>query len=135
MEFCNEIFEEIVNVDNELSADQIDAYLKQYPRSKQMLVSLIGLIKLGDQGVCTVDDWECDFSNQVWPEVMSVIHHDRIFVNRSGSVEDVRCSLSGYHYTEKDLQLSIVDEQQNKNRKSVVRLLEANIRKINSQKQ
>ncbi|SDC53416.1 hypothetical protein [Williamwhitmania taraxaci] len=72
MEYFNEAYEAIVETDSKLSADEIDAFLKPYPKAKLMLSSLIQLIELEAQGIACVDDWEYDLSNVVWPEALEV---------------------------------------------------------------
>lgn len=132
MEYYNEVYGIIVEANSKLSADEIDNRLKDYPRAKLMLASLIELVEQEAQGIADVDDWECDLSNAVWAEVSEVSNRKATggcYINRQGSLEDVKCSLKVNKYTVDDLTCSMADERKNKNRKSVLDLLQAELRK------
>ena len=61
-----------METNSKLPADEIDNFLKDYPKAKLMLASLVRLIELEAQDLACVDDWECDFGEVVWPEVSAV---------------------------------------------------------------
>lgn len=68
-EFFNPDFEALVKNENQVPIDVIDDMLVRYPKSKRALVALIRLIEFEKQGNACVDDWECDLSEIVFPEV------------------------------------------------------------------
>jgi len=76
MEYNNEAYGAIVETDMGLPPEEIDAFLKAYPKSKLMLAALIRLIQLGVQGIADVDDWECDLGSAVWEEVCEASNSD-----------------------------------------------------------
>ncbi len=132
MQYNNEEYEALVKDNSEKPTGEIDNLLRGYPKSKLMLASLIRLIEMEAQGVANVDDWECDFANAVWEEVCEVNNRKATggcYINRQGSLEDVKCSLKVNKYTVDDLTCSMADERKNKNRKSVLDLLQAALRK------
>lgn len=132
MEYYNEDYEAIVEANSKKPADEIDNLLKDYPKAKLMLASLIGLIEMEALGLVCVDDWECDLSNAVWAEVSEVSNRKTkrgCYINRQGSFDDVKNSLKVHNYSVDDLTCSMADERKNKNRKSVLDLLKAELRK------
>lgn len=70
MRFYCEDLQKGITSQASMSIEEIDARLANFPKSKRQLCALIELIKLGNK--VNVDDWECDMSEVVWPEVRSV---------------------------------------------------------------
>ncbi len=132
MKYHNEDYEAIVEANSNKPTDEIDNLLKNYPKSKLLLASLIQLVEMESKKLACVDDWECDFGNAVWAEVGEVSNRKAkggCYINRQGSLEDVKCSLKVNDYSVDDLTCSMADERKNKNRKSVLDLLKAELRK------
>jgi hypothetical protein len=55
----------MVNQAKSLTIEEKKEIVSNYPAAENALIALIMLIKSG----ADVDDWECDFSEIVWPEV------------------------------------------------------------------
>ena len=53
----------------------------------------------------------------------------KYLLNQRGNIDDIKCSLS-FGYSKEDLLEALHDEKQNKNRQTVIKLLEAKLRKL-----
>lgn len=69
MEFNNETLEAILENNASLTIEEVDNKLKNFPESKRALLSLTELIHLSIIGEASVDDWECDIAEIIFPEV------------------------------------------------------------------
>lgn len=67
--FYNKTLKNNFKKSSALIESELDELINRYPISKRMYVALLLTISDQKEKGISVDDWECDFSNVIWPEV------------------------------------------------------------------